>query len=139
MKYLALAAILVVIFIVLDLVWFRFAGEFFKSQVGSIARLNADGDWNIRIVPALLVYVCMTIGLMVFVLPHVESFGQAFLLGGLFGLVGYGLYDLTNLATLSAWTVPFVITDMAWGTFLCAVVAASAHYISRLPLFASLT
>lgn len=124
-----------ILFIILDLAWFSFSGDFFKSQIGSIARLGADGVWHVRYIPAALVYVFMAIGIVVFVLPNAESFSLAILLGGLFGLVTYGMYDMTNLATLEAWTVSFALADMGWGTFISAVVSGVTYFVSRHSLF----
>lgn len=120
-----------VLFITLDFIWFYFAGNFFKSEIGSIARLTAEGDWNVRYLPALLVYLLMGLGISVFVYPHVAGLGIAFLLGALFGLIGYGLYDLTNLATLSDWTVKFALVDMIWGTLLCGTVSSAVYFIGK--------
>ena len=113
-----------VMFLLLDLIWFSVAGNFFKGEIGNIARLTADGAWNVRYIPALIVYLLMAVGLFAFVLPQATSITSALLLGALFGCIGYGLYDLTNLATLGAWTVRFVIVDMLWGTVLCGTVSA---------------
>ena len=135
MKLFLLGAGLALLFVILDLIWFQFAGAFFKSQVGSIARLTENGAWDVWLAPAVLVYVLMAVGLMVFVLPHATSLPHALALGALFGLVGYGLYDLTNLATLSAWTLKFALVDMAWGTALCACVSAVGYWASRSPFF----
>ena len=44
--------------------------------------------------------------------------------GGALGLAMYGVYDLTNYATLAKYPLSFALTDMVWGTFLCATVAA---------------
>lgn len=120
-----------ILFIILDLAWFSFAGDFFKAQIGSIARLSADGVWHVRYLPAALVYVFMAIGIVVFVLPNAESLSMAILLGGLFGLVTYGMYDMTNLATLRAWTYTFAIADMTWGTFLSATISGITYFLSR--------
>jgi uncharacterized membrane protein len=57
--------------------------------------------------------------------PRAESAAQAAGLGALFGLV-YGVYDLTNLATLRDWRVTLTLVDIAWGTCACAVVAWGA-------------
>jgi uncharacterized membrane protein len=130
MKILLVAALIFALFIILDLIWFSVAGNFFKNEVGSIARLAADGSWNVRYLPAALVYILMTIGLFVFVFPQAPTLVSAFLFGALFGFIAYGIYDLTNLATLSAWTVKFVVVDMVWGAFLCGVVATCARALS---------
>ncbi len=135
MKILLLATVLWALFIILDLIWFYFMGNFFKAEIGSIARLNEAGGWDVNLVAGALVYVLMTIGLLVFVLPLAGSLPQALMYGALFGFVAYGIYDLTNMATLSAWTVRFAAVDMTWGTFLCGTVAACGYLLSKLPFF----
>lgn len=67
MQIFILTIIGAVLFIILDLIWFYFAGNFFKSEIGSIARLTAEGDWNVRYLPALLAYLLMGIGVSVLV------------------------------------------------------------------------
>jgi len=121
-----------VLFVALDLIWFKFSGSFFKGEVSSIARLNADGSWDVRLVPAILVYLVMSVGIVWFVLPQVNSVTSALVWGGLFGLVMYGIYDFTNLATLSAWTTKFVVVDILWGTVLCATVTTITYYLLKL-------
>ena len=49
--------------------------------------------------------------------------------GGLFGLVAYATYDLTNMATLRGWPTIVTIVDMAWGTVLSAAVAGIAAVV----------
>ncbi len=43
--------------------------------------------------------------------------------GALYGLIGYGIYDLTNRATLARWSLKMTVIDMAWGATLCATTA----------------
>lgn len=131
MHLVILSAIATILFIILDLVWFYFMSGFFKTEIGSIARLTPEGKWDIRLAPAIMVYVIMGIGLVTFVYLNAASFLSAFLLGSLLGFVGYGLYDLTNLATLSAWTAKFTMVDVAWGTFLCGIVAVLVYFIGK--------
>ena len=47
--------------------------------------------------------------------------------GGLFGLVVYGVYDMTNMATLERWPVRMVWVDICWGCFLCGATTAFAY------------
>jgi uncharacterized membrane protein len=131
MQMILLAGTAAVLFVLLDFIWFYFAGSFFKSEIGSIARLTEAGAWDVRYLPAVLVYLLMSVGLVVFVYPLATSLVTAFAFGALFGLVGYGLYDLTNLATLTDWTVRFAIVDMLWGTLLCGTVSAVLYFVSR--------
>ena len=117
--------------VVLDLVWFYFAGSFFRSEISGIARLTDTGEWNVRYLPAALVYVLMSIGIVVFVYPLASSVATAFAFGALFGLLGYGLYDLTNLATLTDWTVRLAVIDILWGSFLCGTVSTMIFLVVR--------
>lgn len=125
MQMVILAGIAILLFVAFDLVWFYFAGSFFKSEIGNIARLTEAGDWDVRYLPAALVYLLMSVGLVVFVYPMATSVITAFAFGALFGLVSYGLYDFTNLATLTDWTTSFAIVDILWGTLLCGTVSGA--------------
>jgi len=127
MKIAIILAASFVLFIILDLLWFSVAGNFFKTEIGNIARLSADGSWNVLYLPALMVYLLMSIGLLWFVLPNVNSWGEAALYGAGFGLITYGIYDLTNLATITDWTVKFAIVDMLWGTFLLSLITTLVY------------
>ncbi len=131
-KLFLIGIVVFVLLIVLDLLWFRVAGNFFKSEVGSIARLAADGTWNIRLPAAVVAYLFMTLGIMTLVLPRVSGIGEGLLFGALFGLITYAVYDLTNLATLTAWTIRFAIVDIVWGMLLNAVVTSIAALVFKL-------
>ena len=76
-----------------------------------------------------MVYLLLAVGIVVFVLPRVEhaSLLSAFLWGAAFGLVVYGVYDLTNYATISKWPVLVTLADIGWGAFICGVTTAAAR------------
>ena len=74
----------------------------------------------------------MALGVVAFVLPQGTNLFTTVLYGGLFGLVSFGIFDLTNLAILSAWTTRFVVVDMAWGMTANALVASALWYISHI-------
>ena len=48
-------------------------------------------------------------------------------LGGLLGLLTYGTYDLTSLATVKGWPLVVTVVDMAWGTALAAAVSGIGY------------
>ena len=79
---------------------------------------------TIRWVPAILVYVVIVGAVWFFAVRETKTVEDAAFRGGLLGLAMYGVYDLTNYATLSKYPLTFAVSDMAWGTFLCASVAA---------------
>jgi uncharacterized membrane protein len=110
--------------IVLDGIWLGILMKaFYREALGPIARL-ADGAiapiWS----AALLVYVALAIGIATFVLPRANSVASAVAFGALFGLITYGVYDLTNYSTLAAWPLRVTLADMAWGALSCGLVAA---------------
>jgi uncharacterized membrane protein len=79
---------------------------------------------TIRWIPAVLVYVVIVGAVWFFAVRETKTVQDAAVRGGLLGLSMYGVYDLTNYATLSKYPLTFAVSDMAWGTFLCATVAA---------------
>jgi uncharacterized membrane protein len=123
----ALAAGLVLA--VLDLLWLGvIAKGWLAAQLGPLMREQ------IAVVPAILFYVLYVVGLSFFaVAPMLESgdWMKAAMTGAVLGLVAYGTYDLTNLATLKNWPLPMVIVDMVWGTVLSAVSAAAGVLILK--------
>jgi uncharacterized membrane protein len=114
-----------VTFLALDLAWIGYlANAFYKRELAGLARMEGEA-FAIRLVPALLLYPLILLGLQLLALPRVTA-GQplsAAVWGGLYGLVGYGIYDLTNYATLAQYSWRMTVVDMAWGTVLCAVTA----------------
>lgn len=56
------------------------------------------------------------------------TIGQAALRGGLVGLMAYGTYDLTNLATLKGWSLKLAAVDMAWGAVVSGLVVAGGWW-----------
>jgi uncharacterized membrane protein len=81
------------------------------------------GDFNIyflnvqksplkfRLSGAILAYFLLILGMYHFIIRDKKSLQDAFLLG----VFVYGVYDFTNYATLSNWTLKFSLMDMFWG------------------------
>lgn len=114
-----------VTFLALDLVWIGLvANQFYKRELAAIARMDGD-NFAIRLGPALVLYPLIILGLQVFALPRATSgvLWTSAAWGGLFGLVGYGIYDLTNYATLTNYTLRMTVIDMTWGAVLAAATA----------------
>lgn len=96
----------------------------FKSVQGS--------DLALRFIPAALVYVVISIAVIHFAVKPATSMNTAILSGLFIGFCMYGLYDLTNFATLKGWTLEMTVIDMAWGSFVCGSAAAVAYYVKRI-------
>ena len=123
----AYAATLLVM-VVLDGLWLGLVAR--STYQAGIGPLMADPPrWG----AAALFYLAYPLGLMVFaVWPSAATPGWApvALLGAGLGLMAYGTYDLTNLATLRGWPLGLSLLDMAWGT----VVSASSSVAGKILL-----
>jgi uncharacterized membrane protein len=125
----ALAQILTVGLVMLgmDAVWLTYNAAFHR-QVFAIIQ---GSPLQVRMGPAVLTYVIMIAAVWFFaVAPSGNNWLAAAGRGAAIGVAMYGVYDLTNLATLTKYPIGYAITDMIWGSFLCATVAAVATYFT---------
>lgn len=108
----------------LDFVWLysrqTFHTNFLESVQGS--------KLSLRIVPAALIYVLIPAAVIFFTYES-KSFKEAALKGAALGASMYGVYDLTNYATFTNWTLQMTVTDAAWGTVVCSAGALVTHYL----------
>ena len=115
------------VFFGLDFVWLsRVAIGFYRSQIGETLRDRPN------MLAAGLFYLFYIAGIVYFaVLPGLQkdSLAVACLNGALLGLIAYGTYDMTNLATLKNWSLTVSIVDMLWGTVLTALSASAAYWV----------
>ena len=47
------------------------------------------------------------------------------------GVITYGIYDLTNYATLDKWSIRYVVVDIAWGGTICGIATIAASKLDR--------
>lgn len=108
---------------ILDGLWLGLiAREFYRSQMVAVA---AD---SFNLVPAVLFYFLYPLGvLFVALTPLAKSWKEALRRSALLGLVAYGVYDLTNMATLKMWPVQLALVDVLWGTFVTAMAGLAAY------------
>ena len=111
---------------VLDAAWLGIvARDLYRDKLGAL--LLEQPRWS----AAILFYVLHTAGIVVFPLALSNSWPGALLYGALFGLVVYGVYDFTNLATLRGWPVSLTFIDLAWGTAVTAAACLAAFLAVR--------
>lgn len=127
-------ALLPVVF-VLDLLWLGgLMKSFYHSEVGDLAR-KVNGVFAPRWSAGVLVYLLIPAGIVLFVRPALgkdASAWQALAWGALFGLVMYGIYDLTNRTVLEKWSWRLTIVDIAWGCTLCGLSTLAMQQAERL-------
>jgi len=120
--------------LLLDYIWLaRLMQGFYVRELGPYARVRGT-----TIIPvywaAAIVYLLLPLGIVLFALPRVDPANwmvSSLLWGGLFGLVVYGVYDMTNMSTLENWPVKMVWVDICWGCFLCGVTTLFAALSSQ--------
>ena len=59
------------------------------------------------------------------------SWKTAALSGVFLGLIAYGTYDMTNIATLKNWPLQMSVVDMIWGGVLTGTSATGGYAIAR--------
>jgi uncharacterized membrane protein len=84
-----------------------------------------------QILSGLSVYVLISIGIMVFVLPKVleGEFILSFFYGGLLGVIIYGIYEGTNYFVLDRYSKFLAVLDIGWGGASIAIVSFVSKYL----------
>ena len=107
------------IFLFIDVIWLsQFFSYIYQPNIGELLREN------IIIFPAILFYIIYPLGATILVaLPSLEKvlLKTIFINGFILGVIAYGTYNLTNMATLEGWSAKVVIIDMIWGGFFTGV------------------
>ena len=126
LKYAVAYLTALVVLLAVDMVWLGFiARDFYKSQLGG---LMAEKP---LLGAAAAFYLLYPVGVTLFaVTPGLRetNWASTALLGLVLGLVAYGTYDLSNLATLKNWPVTLTLVDMSWGAALTMIAAVAAYF-----------
>lgn len=117
-------------FFVLDFIWLGFVAiGFYRAEIGSLLleRPNflAAGAFY-------LFYVMGIVGFAVLPALGAQSWIWAIVAGIALGLLAYGTYDLTNLATLRDWSWKVSAVDLVWGAFVTGAAALAGYWVARL-------
>ncbi|MCP8883294.1 DUF2177 family protein [Devosia sp. XJ19-1] len=119
-----------VVFFALDFLWLTVLGiGFYRGEIGALLLDKPN------LAPAALFYLFYIAGIVGFaVLPalNAQSWLWAVIAAVALGLLAYGTYDMTNLATLKGWTLQISLIDLAWGGFLSGTAALAGYFAARL-------
>jgi len=121
-RHLELFAVALVTILMLDALWLGvLMRRFYSSRFAAIGRMSG-GSMSPIWPAAALVYVLLAVGVVGLALPQASgNVAQGAAWGALLGGVVYGVYNLTNHATLAGWSPAVTAVDLTWGTALCAV------------------
>ena len=117
------------IFLAIDFIWLGIImSKFYKDELGSLARIS-NGALKPVLWAAGLVYILIPLGIVLFALPRVSKehlVSTALFWGFLYGVVLYGVYDMTNYSLVSKWSLRMCIVDILWGDTINAIVTYAA-------------
>jgi uncharacterized membrane protein len=100
-----------VVLLFLDFIYLYSASGFFQSMIQSI---QCGKKMEIRIIGAVITYICLIALLNVFIFNSNRGVKDAFLLG----ICVYGVYETTNYAIIDKWLKTSVVVDTLWGGIL---------------------
>ena len=124
-----IAALLIclVVYVIAEGSWLFSMSSFYSKEFQSFSK---GGPLQIRSPMAcVLIYPLIIFSFYYFVLlPFLESNKQtdpfeAFMRGSIFGLAVYGVYNLTNAATLLGYSWTMVAVDTLWGATLFGFIS----------------
>ncbi len=117
--------------LILDALWLLWLGKPLYQR--ALGFLMPD---SVPVIPVIVAYLLLGAGLVFFVVAPGLAGGlplwQICLRGIFFGLIVYGVYDATNLATIKGFPYWIAGVDVLWGLFVSGVAAVTAAFVSRL-------
>ena len=106
------------IFLIIDIIWLSFAVKsFYRPNIGHLL-LDKPVMWA-----SVMFYIIYVVGIGVIIIEPSINYNNTFSFlfkAFIFGLVAYGTYNLTNMATIKGWSPSVVFVDMIWGGSLTA-------------------
>jgi uncharacterized membrane protein len=114
--------------ILLDIIWLTFKNKYHQSLFKSIQHSALTP----RMIPAIAIYLLLPLAIYLGAVQPSHSVFHGITRGAIVGALLYAFYDLTNYATFTNWTLQMTLTDIAWGTVLCAVAAGVGYSFQNL-------
>ena len=132
MRLISLLLSTMIFTLVLDMIWIAgIAQSLYDHHLGMLLRKSGEQMTPIWWA-ALLVYLCIGLGIILLIVPKAQgSYVMALLWGALFGIVTYGLYDFTNYSIINHWPLKITLIDFLWGTFLCSISSLFATFVDQ--------
>ncbi|MEM1343981.1 MAG: DUF2177 family protein [Pseudomonadota bacterium] len=116
------------VFLGVDAVWLKTVMRpLFERHVGALLLASP----RLGVAAGFYVFYCLGIAYFA-VLPALEGGGlwAAVRDGAILGLLAYGTYEATNLATLKGWHWSMSVVDTLWGGALSALAAAAGYLVA---------
>jgi uncharacterized membrane protein len=126
--------ITIFVFLILDYIWLgRIMAGFYKEQLGTLARWSGE-TLTPHIPSAVVVYLLIPLGIVLFALPRVadeQLLCSALMWGFVYGIILYGVYDMTNYSVLAQWPPKLAFVDILWGGVVNSLATLAAAYADK--------
>ena len=107
------------ILLALDSIYLTASKSAFETQIVQSQRVVM----KVKLIPAIMCYIFLIVGLNYFILRTHRPVWEAFLLG----LVIYGVFDTTSYAIFKKWDWKLAVMDALWGGVLFALTSAIVY------------
>ena len=112
----------IVILILLDLVWIGVVNR--KNYSDTIVAVQGNSV-NLRYGSAMIVYIAMTLIIVIWIIPRVNQVTKSrgdllmnsYKYGGLLGGLTFMVFNFTNNAMFTNWSLHTSVVDSLWGAF----------------------
>jgi uncharacterized membrane protein len=94
----------------MDYAWFSCMNKYYEANIRQIQGKPLE----LSIKHATLTYACLILGYTYFVRNMQDAM--------MYGFITYGVYNLTNLATLEDFDELMAFIDILWGTFVFSTI-----------------
>tara|TARA_Y100000389_G_C17460524_1_gene521346 strand:+ start:3264 stop:3653 length:390 start_codon:yes stop_codon:yes gene_type:complete len=120
-----------IILIILDFIWIKFyMGKKYNVLINKIQ----NNPMNPKFIYVLFAYLLMLVGLNMFVIQNIRKSNRlidSIKYGFLFGIVVYGIYDMTCAALFNDWDIKLAIIDTIWGGFVFFISAYIGSFFMK--------
>ena len=91
-----------------------------SSSFGKMIKTIQGKEMKVKIMPAVIVYICMIGAWYMFIYKEIEkhTFKENIVRAGMLGFFIYTIFDFTNLALIDGYRLDLAIIDSLWGATL---------------------
>lgn len=123
--------IILILILIIDLPMILYINSnMYKNMLNNINK-KSNNISNIRkYFSALVVYLLLTFAILWYIVPlKNNNYNYIFINGFILGIIIYGVYNGTNLATINEFGIKEALIDTTWGGILCGLTSIISIYI----------
>ena len=123
----------IILFLLIDIPMITIINK--KMYMDSFYKINNNimNTGKQGIVGAILAYILLAFAVYYFIIRDnkLVNSSDIFIRGCILGLVIYGVYNTTNLATINNYSIKVSIVDTIWGSLLMGLISILSVYIIK--------